>query len=55
LQSGLPFTTVFVSEVSWFDLKPPYGAAIDPFLISFSQLSSRGERPLILTPPAAHH
>ncbi|KAF8514412.1 origin recognition complex subunit 5 C-terminus-domain-containing protein [Gautieria morchelliformis] len=39
--SGLPFTTVFVSEVSWFDLRPPYGAAIDPLLIPFPPLSTR--------------
>ncbi|KAF8584671.1 hypothetical protein K439DRAFT_1345558 [Ramaria rubella] len=37
--SGLPITIIFVSEVSWFDLRPPYGAAIDPLLLELSNLN----------------
>ena len=44
LKSGEPVTTLFISEVSWFDIRPPLAAAPDPFLIDVPILSKQGRR-----------
>ena len=40
--SGKPVMTLFISEVSWFDIRPPLAAAPDLFLIDVPILSKQG-------------
>ena len=40
--SGKPVMTLFISEVSWFDIHPPLTVAPDPFLIDVLIVSKQG-------------
>jgi origin recognition complex subunit 5 len=46
VQSRVDIQTIFISQSPWEDIKPPLGAAIDPFHISVCPLSQEGKHAL---------